>query len=71
MKELFETLKDPNWVWQFQNFFGIEKLKVIENNASNKRWISVEVRNDVSKTDIGSNGYSKRDDNILLYKVGH
>ena len=29
--DLLEYLKDPYLVWRFQNFFGVEKVKIVEN----------------------------------------
>ena len=34
--DLLEYLKDPYLVWRFQNFFGVEKVKIVENVRGGK-----------------------------------
>ena len=67
MTSLISVLNDPIWVWQFQSFFGVEKLKVSEID-SQKPWNNVET---VSKDHIDKEfvNFRKKDQNLLLYKV--
>lgn len=67
MTSLISVLNDPIWVWRFQSFFGVEKLKVSEID-SQKPWNNVET---VSKDHIDKEfvNFRKKDQNLLLYKV--
>ena len=67
MTSLISVLNDPIWVWQFQSFFGVEKLNVSEID-SQKPWNNVET---VSKDHIDKEfvNFRKKDQNLLLYKV--
>ena len=70
---IFESLQDPYWVWQFQSYFGIEKVQVNEVDP-NKGWVPIDV-SDYDKKLNGNcetvrNGIStKKEENTILYKV--
>ena len=67
MTSLISVLNDPIWVWQFQSFFGVEKLKVSEID-SQKPWNNVEtVNKDNIEKELAI--LRKKDQNLLLYKV--
>ena len=73
---IIEILQDPNWVWQFQSFFGIEKVQVNEVDSS-KGWVPIDASDlDYDKNKINkdcktvTNGIeTKKDENTLIYKV--
>ena len=67
MTSLISVLNDPIWVWRFQSFFGVEKLKVSEID-SQKPWNNVETANKDHK-DKEFVRLLKKDQNLLLYKV--
>ena len=71
---IFESLQDPYWVWQFQSYFGIEKVQVNEVDP-NKGWVPIDV-SDYDKKKLNGNcktvrnGIStKKEENTILYKV--
>ena len=71
MKSLISVLHDPFWVWRFQSFFGVEKVKVSEIDPK-KDWDNVEIERDSKKlivTDKELEILQKRDRNLILYKV--
>jgi len=60
---MLETyLRNPALVWKFQSFFGVEKVKEVENRRGNL-WVAVE---NAKKVEIelleGSNGFKKGTD---------
>ena len=74
MKNIFESLQDPFWVWQFQSFFGIEKVHVNEVDP-NKRWVPIDV-SDYNQNKLNGNCHSvtngistKKEENTIMYKV--
>ena len=72
MNSLISILHDPIWVWRFQSFFGIEKVKVSEIDPT-KEWENVEIERDGKKlivTDKELEILQKKDRNLLLYGVG-
>ena len=65
MKDLVRTLQDPMWVAKFQQMFGVEIIKKIENNKNHK-WLPIEVKENTSES-VGAN--NRGNNNIILYKV--
>ena len=69
MKSLISVLHAPIWVWRFQSFFGVEKVKVSEIDPK-KDWDNVEIERDSKKLiDKELEILHKRDRNLILYKV--
>ena len=65
MKDFSRTLQDPVWVAKFQEMFGVEIIKEIENNKNHK-WLPVEVRENIGES-VEANNKGKY--NIIFYKV--
>ena len=65
--KLSENLKDPKWVWQFQQYFGIEKLKLIERSSNTETWLPVEVSK--QKKDDFDECKEQSESNLILYQV--
>ena len=70
MNNLISVLHDPTWVWRFQSFFGVEKVKVSKVDPR-KIWKTVEIVQSSSNDQIDKefDDLQKKDQNILLYKV--
>ena len=70
MNNLISVLHDPTWVWRFQSFFGVEKVKVSKVDPR-KDWNTVEIVESSSNDQIDKEfvELQKKDENILLYKV--
>ena len=64
--KLLENLKDPKWVWQFQQYFGIEKLKLIERSSNTETWLPVEVSKQKNDFDECK---EQSESNLILYQV--
>lgn len=65
MKDFIATLQDPKWVAKFQQTFGIEIIKQLENNKDHK-WLPIEVSEN-SGEGVGARDKGKY--NIIFYKV--
>ena len=65
MKDFIATLQDPKWVAKFQQMFGIEIIKQLENNKDHK-WLPIEV---TENTGGGGWARDKGKYNIIFYKV--
>ena len=65
MKDFIATLQDPKWVAKFQQTFGIEIIKQLENNKDHK-WLPIEVTENTSE---GVGARDKGKYNIIFYKV--
>lgn len=70
MTSLISVLNDPIWVWRFQSFFGVEKVKVSEIDPQ-KPWNNVEMVKSSNKDQIDKEYFNlqKKDQNLLLYNV--
>ena len=70
MNNLISVLHDPTWVWRFQSFFGVEKVKVSKVDPR-KIWKTVEIVESSTNDQIDKEfvDHQKKDENILLYKV--
>ena len=54
------------WVAKFQQMFGVEIIKKIENNKNHK-WLPLEVKENTINENVGAN--DRGNNNIILYKV--
>ena len=70
MKSLISFLHNPIWVWKFQSYFGVEKVKVSQVDPD-KYWNTVEIHNSSNNDHIDQEVAKshKKDENLLLYKV--
>ena len=70
MNNLISVLQDATWVWRFQSFFGVEKVKVSQVDPR-KDWNNVEIAESSSNDQIDKEivDLQKKDQNILVYKV--
>ena len=70
MNNLISVLQDATWVWRFQSFFGVEKVKVSKVDPR-KDWNNVEIAESSSNDQIDKEivDLQKKDQNILVYKV--
>ena len=69
MNNLISVLQDATWVWRFQSFFGVEKVKVSKVDPR-KDWKNVEIAETSCNDQIDKEiNLQKKDQNILVYKV--